>query len=151
METELIVDDVPLPVFSKVEMPVLRVSATTPIQTDDILSVPGGDDQGVVAAEGDVLSVPGDDVITPRDHVVKSRDHRVAEGGGDVLSVPGDVTLSDKDDGDSDTLSSSSSSSSLSSVTEPLETTNNNSLMRGHVVLARWGDEGWYFRGKGTF
>ena len=163
--SEILVRDELIPVLPQINIPVLKVSATTPIQTDDILSVPDLHDLTKDADSTQSVVMEGEE------------QQSVAMGGrddDDVTVVTYDAKIVQDDD---DTLSSSSSSSSKSKrsrsslssnsssddevdnkkkngvITKERSVVNKNehavaTFSKGLVVLARWSDEGWYFRGK---
>ncbi|KAL5264641.1 hypothetical protein ACHWQZ_G005654 [Mnemiopsis leidyi] len=160
--SEILVRDELIPFFPHINIPVLKVSATTPIQTDDILSVPDIHDLTRDADSAQSVVLEGEE------------QHSVAIGGrddDDVTVVTYDAKIVQDDD---DTLSSSSSSSSRRSRSSSSSSSSDNKVenkkkngvttkdmsvvkkeensvvafSKGLVVLARWADEGWYFRGK---
>ena len=152
--SEILVDDKLIPVLPQINIPVLKVSATTPIQTDEVLSVPDLQDLAKGADSTQSVVMEGDE----QSFTLEGKEE------DDVTEVTAKIV------DDDDTLSSSSSSSSSSKHSRNFFSSDSDSekdvkkkkpegkpekkedsgagFSKGLVVLARWSDEGWYFRGK---
>ena len=118
--SEILLDSQYLPVLPQVDVPVLKVTK----ENDD-----GFDDESVASQSVEV-------------------EGKEEDNANEMHSVK--VVNSDK--GDDDISLSSSSSSSLDSTDTELQQQSEekdvSSLVPGDMVLARWSDEGWYFRGQ---
>ena len=208
----------PIPILHHISIPILKVSATTPIQTDDVLSIPdylGQADTSLDATQSVIME--GDE--GPTQSVILEGDEEEEEVKARIIADDEDTLSSSSSSSRRDRFFSSSSSSSSSSDDEKKKKKKNKNkedkqkkkkkkktsvsslnsdddddkkkkkkdkkkkkirdseisslsggdseedkdklnefgvrvkkenavYSKGHVVLARWEDEGWYFRGK---
>ena len=111
-ESEILVSGEMVPVIlPQIDIPVLKVSTTTPIQTD-VLSISNqsvGDDQSVAFEENVDNTLSCDEFFESTEPTASSYDQEVNKN-----NAIGEEGVH----------------------------------MEGEVVLARWNDDGWYFRGK---
>ena len=131
-ESEILVGGEMIPVVvPQIRIPVLKVSATTPIQTD-VLSIPDYTARSLILEDKDSVLVNGKE-----DSTLSS-----ASSEGFFGSSDDEPTTSSKKKNVKRKEISGDMKKKVSEESQSEE------IPEGNIVLARWADEGWYFRGK---